>query len=48
MHDAQVLALVKSAGSALDLSASHAAFAERLRTTLADETNVVRQLQLKP
>ncbi len=48
MQDAAVLALVKSAGSALDLSASPAAFAERLRTTLADETRLVRQLQLKP
>ena len=43
-----MLALIKGAGSALDLSVSPAAFAERLRTTLADETRVVRQLQLKP
>lgn len=48
MQDAQVLALIKSAGSTLDLSASPAAFAERLRITLADETRVVKKLQLKP
>lgn len=48
MQDPGVLALIKSAGGALDLSASPAAFAERMRTTLVDEARMVQRLQLKP